>query len=249
MADKSSGRSKNLPSEENEKKLVTSTEESEGDTEGLSTGEEEAGLEPKTKAGFQRLIAKKDRQIQELSQQLDEQIKRLAKLERAERERKLAEMSEAEKWKTIAQEKAAQAAKAELRAFASNEIAKRGLAKHPIAEIVLESPWAIPAVKKHLSEEPTWEETIEVVKRFLPPYLETLVEPESEEAKGESSSPPAPSETSEAVAMETERTSPVATKKRVWTRAELRELAKDPAKYMKYQKEITQAFAEGRIRG
>ena len=248
MADKSSKNSKDLTEEENLEEEVTLDSEGEESEEGLSTENEEEEIDEKTKKGFQRLVARKDKENQTLSEQVMEANKKLAQFEKEQREKKLSELSETDKWKALAEENAAKAAKAELSVFVNQQLSEKNLLKNPIAEILLDSPWSVPAVKKHLSPEPTWEETIEMVKTYLPAYLDTLVVPLETVSESETEETEPSEEENAEPSMGTERNAPVVTKKRIWTRAQIAELAKNPELYQKYQSDITQALAEGRIR-
>ena len=247
MADKSSKNSKNLTEDENlEEEEVTPETEGEESEEGLSTEIEEKEVDEKTKKGFQRLVSSKDKEIDSLSKQLEDANKKAAQFEKDEREKKLSELSETDKWKTLAEENAAKAAKAELSVFVSQQLSEKNLTKNPIAEILLESPWSVPAIKKHLSPEPTWEETIEMVRTYLPAYLDTLVVPLETVSENEKETTETSQEEETEPSMETERNAPIVTKKRIWTRKEIKELSSEA--YLKYQQEITQALAEGRVR-
>jgi hypothetical protein len=249
MADKSSKNSKNLTEDENLEEEVTLDSEGAESEEGLSTEiEEEESVDEKTKKGFQRLVARKDDELKTLSEQLVEANKKAAQFEKEQRDKKLSELSETDKWKALAEENAAKAAKAEISVFVNQQLSERNLMKNPIAEILLETPWSVPAIRKHLSPEPTWEETIEAVRTFLPSYLDTLVVPlETVSVSEKETIEPSQEEEAEP-SMGTERNAPVVTKKRIWTRKEISELSRNPEVYLKYQREITQALAEGRVR-
>lgn len=224
--------------------MDNSPDDGEGGSGELLPNKGQEEVDEKTKAGFQRVIATKDRSIKELGKELADAKAKVDAAEKAERERQLAEMSEAEKWKTIAQENAAKAAQSELKAFVTRELTVRKLITHAIAEIVIEAPWSVPAVKKHLSGQPTWEETVEAVKLYLPAYLDSLVVPTGNNGQ----EPPTPPTEEVLPPMDTERNTPGGSPsrvKRVWTAAEVSALSEDD--YMKHQAEITQAIAEGRF--
>ena len=240
MADKSSELKNDLPEEEIQSDNLS--DDGNEATEGLSIKEEDKE-ENKEKLGFQRLVAKKDLQIKQLNDQLLQDRQRLSALERQEREKKLNEMDEVEKWKTIANENLEKASKAELKSFVSSLISKNKLDGNPIAELILETPWAAPSVKRKLSAKPTWEETIEVVKSELPSYLESLTPDNKVETETKS--------IEEIEGMETERSSQKPSSKRIWTKAEVQtylESSKDPQDFRKREKLIQDALTEGRIR-
>lgn len=243
MADKSS-ESKDLPKDDPQS--GKSPEGGSEATEGLSTKEkEEQGLPAEQKKGFQRLVSKKDKEISDLQKQINEYNKKLNEYQQEQRQRKLSDMDETTKWKTIAQENAEKAAKAELKSFVSTELARRNLADHPISDLISETPWAIPTVKRRLSPEPTWDETIEAVKENLPSYLESLEQPEKKvETKAEEE------ETTEPEGMEPERSAAKSTKK-AWTRAEVKtylDSSENRKDFEKRRAVIQEALTEGRIR-
>ena len=213
---------------------------------GLST-EGEGELDEKTKVGFQQLVAKKDQKIQESQRQLDEANRKLSAFEAAKREKELADMSEAERLKTELDEERQKRVRLELNSFVTAELTKRNLMSNPLAGDIIESPWMLRAVKSHLSGQPTWDETIEAVKEFLPAYLDTLVVPvgnatpngELLPADGEPTPDPMPSERGEPT------TTPG--NKRIWTQREIAEVQKDSQKWLKYRADITLAYTEGRV--
>lgn len=246
MADKSS-EPNSLPDEDLQEDK--STADGTQATEGLSTEEESKGLAEKEKKGFQRLIAKKDEKLQDLESRLSEYNSKLSEYERKQREKKLSEMDEVERWKTVAQENAEKAAKMELKSFVSTQLAKANLADHPVSEIIAETPWAIPTVKRRLPSNPTWDETIDAVKSQLPSYLESLGTPDNKATKTEANTE------SEPEGMETERTqtqTPSTSKSKVWTRAEVGEYLKsaenNPEEYRKRHAVIQKALEDNRIK-
>lgn len=250
-ADTSSRTSEDLP--EDESRQGSSTNGGNQGSEGLSTDSEKAeGLTPKEKKGFQRLVAKKDDQIQDLESKLDKYNRQLAEYREKERNKKLENMSEAEKWKTKAKEYAQEAAQTRLNSLVTREAAKRDISDHPVVDILLETPWAFPAVRKRLTEDSNWDETIELVQTHLPSYLDTLVEPENTTPQAEVETPeqgsqPEPS----AEGMETERSGPAEVNKRSWTGEEIKSYLEDaqddPEEYKKRQIEVTKAANEGRV--
>lgn len=241
MADTSS-KSENLS--EDELQEDNSAEDGNQDSEGLSTKETE-GLSEKEKKGFQRLVAQKDQKLKELQDQLKDYNKKLGEIQQQERQKKLSEMDEVTKWKTLAEENAEKAAKMQLKSFVSTHLAKKNLADNPIADLILETPWAIPTVKRRLSSQPTWDETIEAVESELPAYLESLAKPDTTKEMTE-----AETQEEELEGMEPER-SATKSQKRVWTRSQVKEYlesAKDRQDFAKRQATIQQALTENRIR-
>lgn len=238
MADTSS-KSGNLSEDELQKD--NSAEDGNQDSEGLSTKETE-GLSEKEKKGFQRLVAQKDQKLQELQDQLKDYNSKLSEFQQRERQKKLSEMDEVTKWKTLAEENAEKAAKMELKSFVSTEIAKKKLADNPIADLILETPWAVPTIKRRLPSQPTWDETIQAVKTELPAYLESLAKPDTTKDMTEAEEEPE--------GMEPER-SASDPQKRVWTRSQVKEYlesAENRKDFAKRQSVIQQALTENRIR-
>jgi cell division septum initiation protein DivIVA len=251
MADKSSTTDIDLSSS-GPNDIGNPEEDGNQDSEGLSTKKsEKEALDPKEKAGFQRLVAKKDEEIKSYRERLDDMSEKLSRLQQAEREKRLEGLTEAERWKAEAQDNARRAAEAELRSLVTAQASIKGVMNHPVVQILLETPWAIPAVKKRLTADSTWEETIELVKTHLPSYLDSLVEPETEtpQTKKIENLPPREEEVPEG--METERSGSARTEKRTWTRAEvkkyLEDAENDPVKFQKRNEEITRAINEGRV--
>jgi hypothetical protein len=245
MADTSSKPETSLP--EDELQTDNSTDGGSEDNEGLSIKETNEGLSEKEKKGFQRLIAQKDQKLQTLEEQLKEYNSKLSEFQQRERQKKLEKMDEVTKWKTLAEENAEKAAKMELKSFVSTELSKKNLVNHPIADLILETPWAIPTVRRKLSTEPTWDETINAVKSELPSYLESLSTPDKTKETTEMETE---SEEEEPEGMEAER-SATKTQKRVWTRSQVKEYlesAKDRQEFTKRQAIIQQALTENRIR-
>lgn len=245
MADTSSKPETSLP--EDELQTDNSTDGGSEDNEGLSIKETNEGLSEKEKKGFQRLIAQKDQKLQTLEEQLKEYNSKLSEFQQRERQKKLEKMDEVTKWKTLAEENAEKAAKMELKSFVSTHLSKKNLVNHPIADLILETPWAIPAVRRKLSSEPTWDETISAVKSELPSYLESLSTPDTTKETTETE---IEKEDEELEGMEVER-SASKTQKRVWTRSQVKEYlesAKDRQEFTKRQAIIQQALTDNRIR-
>lgn len=210
---------------------------------------EEAELDLKTKAGFQRLVAKRDA---EAKAERDARLKaesEAGELRKKLKERELADLSDTEKAQKQAQDLAEENARLKLQRFVSDEVLKRKLdPDSPLIEILMDTPWLIPPVKRILGDSPTWEEVVSTVQEKLPAYLDSLVartktevpEPDNKEElpNGEEEEIPAPPTSTERVVTTT-------TTRRYWTRSEIAKM--DDAEYLKHAPEIRKALAEGRV--
>jgi len=217
-----------------------------GSDKGLST-EIEGQLDEKTKAGFQRLIAKKDAKISELNGLLTTANERLSAYERAENDRKFAEMSETEKLQTQLEEERTKRVRLELNSFVKTELTNRNLMNNPLAEDIIETPWLLKAVRSNLSTNPTWDETIEAVKTYLPGYLDTLVVPAGDVTPIIT---PPPADNPDNPPMPPERDNPTLTPNsptKIWTKAEIDRIKSNNEEWMKHRDEITLAYNEGRV--
>lgn len=212
---------------------------------GLSTNGD-GELDEKTKTGFQRLVAKKDTDISNLTSKLEEIQRERDALKKVEQDRKLAEMTETERLKAERDDYERKFVKSELKSFVTAELTKRDLMKNPLAEDIIESPWLLKVIKSHLPEQPGWDETIEVVKEYLPAYLDTLVVPVTvpnapliEDTPIDVVPPTVPT------GRETPPNTP--SNKRVWTRAEIDRVKADNDLWLKYREDITLAYTENRV--
>lgn len=240
MADKSLEDKNNLTIEENSD--VTPQPESEITPEGLSTEVENEELDEKTKKGFQKLIAKRDQELKEAREVAEQARVRAEALEKEKKQRELEELDETERLKVERDEALAKAAQYELKTFVTAELTSRDLMKLPLAEDIIESPWLVKAVKSHLPINATWEQTIDAVHAYLPPYLDTLVVP----VESAASNPPALPQEEDTPSGETERNAPSAvTSKRVWKTSEIAKLSND--EYSKLKPSIDAAYLAGRV--
>ena len=193
------------------------------------------------KGRFINALGDKNAIIKDQKAKLEAYEKAEAKRKQEEADRKLADMSEAERLKTVAEQTAKENFQLKMKMFVTDELAKRKLNGNPIAEIAVETPWAIPAVKKHLGESPTWSETEVAVKQYLPAYLDSLVQnpPSNEPSPAPQPAPSTPHDT------ERPGQQPVADNTRIWSRREIGKM--DAPTYKKYEYQILKAMAEGRI--
>lgn len=230
-----------------ENPTITPPIENSGSDKGLST-EIEGQLDEKTKAGFQRLIAKKDEKISELSGLLTTANERLYDYEKAENDRKFAEMSETEKLQTQLEEERTKRVRLELNSFVKAEMTKRNLMEIPLAEDIIETPWLLKAVKVNLSSNPTWDETLETVKTYLPSYLDTLVVPAGDVTP--TITPPPADNPEITPSMPPERDNPTPStnsQTKIWTKVEIDRIKSNNEEWMKHRDEITTAYNEGRV--
>ena len=138
-------------------------ESSQGSTEPAGGND----LSEEAKAGFQRSLQKKQEMIEDLKRKLLEK-------EEKEKQDRLAEMSEVDRYKQLAQESAEKLGKLELELAVSKELEGKEIPQ-PVRELLIKTPWAIPAVTEELGTTFTWDEAVESVKRNLPTYIESLV--------------------------------------------------------------------------
>lgn len=114
--------------------------------------------------------AEKLKQAEEARLQVEEEL-RLIKSK--EKERELESLSETERYKRIAEENAQKAASLELKFFVREQLEGKNLPSYMV-ELITETPWAIPPVKRELGDSFTWDEAISAVKRHLPNYIDSI---------------------------------------------------------------------------
>lgn len=214
--------------------------ENDKDKSNPSNGE---GENLQNKGEFINALGEKNKKLAEKDKLLKEKNDLVEKLQEEARKRELAGMSETERLAAenaqLKQDKFVSA----MKSFVVRELALRHLENHPIAEVALESVWAIPAIKRHLSTQPSWEETDKVVRQYLPEYLDSLES--GRDDKGPipptvipTPTPPAPTERNPSGGSDPGT-------KRVWQRSEIARM--DIPTYAKHKKEILKAYTEGRV--
>jgi regulator of replication initiation timing len=159
---------------------------------------------------------------------------KLGKAEAEEKRKQLADMSEAERYKSIAEEEAQKRGKLEMRQLILEGLADK---KVPVAlrELLLRSPWSIPAVEEELGQTYTWDEAISAVRRHLPAYIESITASESE---------PNTSSEEPIRKVDTERsTGSSVVKDHTYTQDEVNRLYKDPVEYEKHREKILRQMA------
>lgn len=160
---------------------------------------------------------------------------KLREIEAREKQAKMADMSETERYKTLAQEESQKRGKLELKLTVQEAIAGKSLPKG-VEDILIRSPWAIPAVQDELGDEFTWDDAIASVKRHLPEYVESLVvgpvkplediEPSSKRVDSERSIDSG------------------VVRKHIYTREEVARLGKDPVEWAKHEAAVLKQMAE-----
>jgi hypothetical protein len=207
----------------------------------------EAELDPKSKEGFQKLVNKKDKEAQEATKRAEAAEAEAARLREERRKEKLSQLDETERTKLENQQLVADNAKLKMRHFAAREWAKKNLkATHLMYEIVTDTPWLVPDVRRGLGDEPSWAEVIQAVEEKLPAYLDQLASKNEETPTIETPSSPSGEQPGNGSPQgDPERQPNDATQKRVWTRKEIAALS--DADYLKHRDEIKKAEREGRI--
>lgn len=158
-----------------------------------------------------------------------------AELKRQKKAKDLAEMSETERYKSMAEESEARAARAELGMFVRDSIGGKQLPK-PIQDLLVKTPWAIPAVVDEIGDSPqSWDEIISSVKKHLPVYVESLVVKTEQPLEEEPSSK----------RVDSERTNDtVVVRNHIYTKEEVAQIAKDPKEWAKHDAAITKQIAD-----
>lgn len=171
----------------------------------------------------------------EAKRKADELAQEVATLRRQEKQQKMAEMTEAERYKTLAEESEAKAARLEIGILVRDSIAGKDLPK-PIADLLIKTPWAIPAVTEEIGDSPSsWEDIISSVKKHLPVYVDSLVVKSEKSLEEEPSSRRIDSERS---------VDNVVTADHIYTEEEVKEISKDPVLYAKHRDRILKQMAK-----
>ena len=232
-----------------ENKNLTPSNDGEGND--LNAGKDanespEGELDLKTKKGFQKLVAKRDQELEsEKKARADAEAKAFAAQTKL-KEKELAELDETERLKLENQEKSKENALLSIKLFVNTEVQKRNLdINDPLVEIVLNTPWSIPVIQSSLGDNPSWEDIISAVKAKLPPYLDNLVSKRG--GNGKPITTPSNEEEPTVIppTADAERSAGGDSNKRVWSRREIRNM--DNATYLKYKPEIDSALRDGRV--
>jgi len=237
--------------DDDENLTTPSGDENQNPSAGLEPeNSEEAELSPKSREGFQRLLAERDKKAKAEAEARLKAESEAGELRKKLKDRELADLSEVDRATKQAQEAIEENARLKLQIFVREEVAKRELdVNNPLVEILLDTPWVAPDIKRILGDSPTWEEVISVVKEKLPAYLDSLVARLKTEVSTPTISEELPDNGEEEEVLppptSTERTISTPTTKRYWTRSEIASM--DDAEYLKHAKDIRKALAEGRI--
>lgn len=157
-----------------------------------------------------------------------------------EKRQKLADMSETERFRSIAEEESQKRGKLEMRQFILEGLADKKVSK-ALKDLLLESPWSIPAVKEELGSTYTWDEAIASVKRHFPAYIESITASEDSQSTSSEGS-------SRKVDTERSGTSSVV-REHLYTQDEIDKISKDPVEYEKHRDKILRQLStqKGRI--
>jgi len=104
----------------------------------------------------------------------------------------------------------------------------------PIQDLLVKTPWAIPAVVEEIGDSPqSWDEIISSVKKHLPTYIDSLVV-----------KPVEPLEEPSSKRVDSERTNDSSVvRNHVYTIEEVREIKKDPKEWAKHEEAILKQMA------
>ena len=172
---------------------------------------------------FQHAIQRERERVKALEAQLKEK-------EEIERSKKLADMSELERYETLLKEREEELGRLKLGSFVRESVEGKELPK-AIEQLLIKSPWAIPAVAEELGSEFTWDQAIDSVKRHLPEYVDSLVVKKTPVNNSEEELLPR--------RIDSERTvDSSVVREHLYTREEVAELAKNPIEYEKHRLKI-----------
>lgn len=175
--------------------------------------------------GFQAALQKKAELLKVREAELEKVKRELQEKENQEKQRKLADMTEVERYKSVAEDEARKRGELEMRVIVTEAMIGKNI-PGPMAELIRETPWAIPPVKRELGSDFTWDEAIEAVRRHLPDYIDSLV-----------TDIPTKSEEPQKVDSERSMGSPVV-QGHIYTQKEVAEISKDPREYEKHRDAI-----------
>lgn len=189
---------------------------------------EKSSVLPEDSNNWQHALQKKQELIQAKERELEDMRKRLKDKEDAEKQRRLAEMSEAERYKTMAEEETRRRGELELRFVVAETLNGKNVPQ-ALVELIKETPWAIPPVKKVLGEDFTWDEAVDAVREHLPAYIESLVVSDSK-----------PTLEEQPRKVDSERSIGDAgfTTGHIYTQAEVAEISKDPKEWEKHREAV-----------
>lgn len=194
---------------------------------------EKGSVLPEEANNWQHALQKKQELIQAKEKELEEIRALLKEKEAAEKQKRLAEMSEAERYREVAEEEARRRGELELKFVVAEALVGKKLPS-AIEELIRETPWAIPAVKRELGEDFTWDEAVEAVRKHLPDYLESLVV---------SSPDPITEEQPRKVDSERSMDNAGYSTGHTYTQQEVEKISKDPKEWEKHRESIMKQIA------
>lgn len=179
-------------------------------------------------SNWQAALQKKVELIKQRESELEELKAKLKEREDAEKAKRLAEMSEADRYREIATEEARRRGELELKLVVSEVLHGKDLPP-AIAELIKETPWALPPIRQELGDDFTWDEAVDAVKRILPEYVDTLVV--------RSPTPEIVEEQPKKVDSERSIGTP-ASSGHIYTKSEVDALSKDPREWEKHRESV-----------
>jgi hypothetical protein len=198
------------------------TQENKGGS--VEPAKDEVSLEDK---GFQAALQKKAELLKAKEAELEEAKRKIRGIEDQEKQRKLADMSEVDRYKSVAEDEARRRGEIEMKFIVAEALLGKNIPTS-IAELIRESPWAIPPVKRELGSDFTWDDAIESVRRHLPEYINSLVVDS-----------PTKSEEEPQKKVDSERSvETYVSSGHVYTQREVAEISRDPKEYEKHRPAI-----------
>lgn len=167
-----------------------------------------------------------------------------AKLKAIEDERKrqqLEEMSEADRYKSIADEEIQKRGKLEMKLLVQRALEGKNIPS-AIRDLISETPWVIPPVKKELGGDFTWDQAIESVGRHLPDYVNSLVVDSNT-----SKDPEIIVEKEKIIDSERSTGNAIGGGVHIYTLDEIKKLSENPAEYEKHRDKILSQLSKGQL--
>lgn len=195
-------------------------------------GEENKDL-PEGAKNWQHAIQLAREREQRLQEEKEEIARKLADKEAAEKKRRMEEMSETDRYKAMAEEESAKRGKLELQLIVKDAIAGKKLPK-AIEDLIVKTPWAIPAVADELGSEFTWDQAVDSVKHHLQGFVDSLVVQDDTKPLTEEPSRRVDSERSVDTAV---------VRDHIYTREEIEKLSRDPQEWEKHRPKILKQLA------
>jgi len=196
------------------------------DTGSTDPSESDNTSESKEKAGFQKALQRAREAEKEALKKAEEAESRLAALRRKEKEAEKESMSELEFYRREAERSAEEKSKLGMEIAVDRETSGKDLPKSTL-QLLRKNPWSIPQVEERLDGTQTWEEVADLVKRYLPDYVNSLM-PQKEETLADTSA-----------RVDSERaTDDSVVKNHVYTAEEIKRLSADPVEWEKHREAV-----------